>query len=63
MTDEMRAKVEKVMKNLERNKMKPYFCENREEAQALVKTLIFFLFPQHRTLYPVVWRWGRASPR
>ena len=24
MTDEMRAKVEKVMKNLERNKMKPY---------------------------------------
>lgn len=40
MTDEMRAKVEKVMKNLERNKMKPYFCENREEAQALVKTLI-----------------------
>ena len=25
MTDEMRAKVEKVMKNLERNKMKPYF--------------------------------------
>lgn len=37
MTDEMRAKVEKVMKNLERNKMKPYFCENREEAQALVK--------------------------
>lgn len=40
MTDEMRAKVEKVMKNLERNKMKPYFCENREDAQALVKTLI-----------------------
>ena len=40
MTDEMRAKVEKVMKNLERNRMKPYFCENREEAQALVKTLI-----------------------
>ena len=40
MTDEMRAKVEKVMKNLERNKMKPYFCENREEAQTLVKTLI-----------------------
>ena len=29
MTDEMRAKVEKVMKNLERNKMKPYFCGNR----------------------------------
>ena len=29
MTDEMRAKVEKVMKNLERNKMKPYFCENK----------------------------------
>ena len=28
------------MKNLERNKMKPYFCENSEEAQALVKTLI-----------------------
>ena len=40
MTDEMRAKVEKVMKNLERNKMKPYFCKNKEEAQALVKTLI-----------------------
>ena len=40
MTDEMRAKVDKVMKNLERNKMKPYFCENREEAQALVKTHI-----------------------
>ena len=37
MTDEMRAKVEKVMKNLERNKMKPYFCENREEAQAQQK--------------------------
>lgn len=29
MTDEMRVKVEKVMKNLERNRMKPYFCENR----------------------------------
>ena len=27
MTDEMRVKVEKVMKNLERNKMKPYFCD------------------------------------
>lgn len=27
MTDEMRAKVEKVMKNLERNKMKPYFAK------------------------------------
>ena len=40
MTDEMRAKVQKVMKNLERNKMKPYFCENKEEAQKLVKTLI-----------------------
>ena len=42
MTDEMRAKVEKVMKNLERNKMKPYFCENKEEAQALVKTPVSY---------------------
>ena len=28
------------MKNLERNKMKPYFCENREEAQALVNVCL-----------------------
>ena len=37
MTDEMRAKVEKVMKNLERNKMKPYFCENRERGSGTCK--------------------------
>ena len=38
MTDEMRARVEKVMKNLERNKMKPLFlAKNREEAQATCK--------------------------
>ena len=35
MTDEMRAKVEKVMKNLEHNKMKPYFCETGKRLRHL----------------------------
>ena len=40
MTDELKARIDKTMANLKRNKMEPYFCETSEEAQNLVKTLI-----------------------
>ena len=40
MTEELKARIEKTMQNLRRNKMEPYFCETKEEACALVKTLI-----------------------
>lgn len=40
MTEEMRSRVEKTMTNLKRNNMMPYFCETKEEACELVKTLI-----------------------
>ena len=40
MTDELKARVEKTIKNLKRNNMDAYFCENAEEARELVKTLI-----------------------
>lgn len=32
--------IKTLMKNLENNNMKPYFCENKEEAKALVMSLI-----------------------
>ncbi len=40
MNTEIKAKVEKTMENLRRNKMEPYFCETKAEACELVKTLI-----------------------
>ena len=40
MTEELKARIEKTMQNLRRNKMEPYFCETKEEACALIKTLI-----------------------
>ena len=36
MTDELKARVEKTIKNLKRNNMDAYFCENAEEARELV---------------------------
>ena len=40
MTDELKARIDKTMQNLKRNKMEPYFCNTKEEACELVKTLI-----------------------
>lgn len=40
MTEEMKNKVEKVLKNLKKNKMDAYYCDTKEDACALVKTLI-----------------------
>ena len=40
MTDELRARIDKTMENLRRNKMEPYFCETSADARELVKTLI-----------------------
>ena len=40
MTDELKARIDKTMANLKRNKMEAYFCETSEEAKELVKTLI-----------------------
>ena len=40
MTDELKARIEKTMQNLRRNRMEAYFCENSAEARELVKTLI-----------------------
>lgn len=37
---ELRARVEKTIKNLKRNRMEAYYCENSGEAQELVKSLI-----------------------
>ena len=40
MTDELKARIDKTMQNLRRNRMEAYFCENSAEARELVKTLI-----------------------
>ena len=40
MTDELKARIDKTMANLKRNKMEPYFCESSAQARELVKTLI-----------------------
>ena len=40
MTDELKARIEKTMQNLRRNRMEAYYCENSAEARELVKTLI-----------------------
>ena len=40
MTGESKARIDKTMENLRRNKMEPYFCETSAEARELVKTLI-----------------------
>ncbi|MBQ5566077.1 MAG: lactate utilization protein, partial [Clostridia bacterium] len=36
----MNDKILKTIKNLERNNMKPYYCETKEEALSLVKELL-----------------------
>ena len=40
MTEELKARIEKTISNLKRNRMEAYYCENSAEAQELVKTLI-----------------------
>ena len=40
MTGELKARIDKTMENLRRNKMEPYFCETSADARELVKTLI-----------------------
>ena len=40
MNVELKARIDKTMENLRRNKMEPYFCETKEEACEVVKTLI-----------------------
>ena len=40
MNAELKARIDKTMENLRRNKMEPYFCETKEEACEVVKTLI-----------------------
>ena len=40
MTDEMKQRVQTTMNNLKRNKMLPFYCDTKEEACALIKTLI-----------------------
>lgn len=40
MTTEIMQTIEKTMENLKRNKMQPYFCETKEDACDLIKTLI-----------------------
>lgn len=40
MTDELKSRIEKTIKNLKQNNMDAYYCENAAEAQKLVKTLI-----------------------
>ena len=40
MTNELKARIDKTMQNLRRNRMEAYFCETCAEACALVKTLI-----------------------
>ena len=40
MTGESKARIDKTMENLRRNKMEPYFCETSADARELVKTLI-----------------------
>lgn len=40
MTEELKQRVEITMENLRRNKMQPFYCDTKEEACALVRTLI-----------------------
>lgn len=40
MNAELKARIDKTMENLRRNRMEPYFCETKEEACEIVKTLI-----------------------
>lgn len=40
MTDELKARIDKTMENLRRNKMEAYYCESSADARELVKTLI-----------------------
>ncbi len=40
MNAELKERIDKTMKNLIRNRMEPYFCETKEEACEIVKTLI-----------------------
>ena len=40
MTDELKARIEKTMQNLRRNRMEAYYCENSADARELVKTLV-----------------------
>ncbi len=40
MTPEMKNRIDKVIKNLKRNKMDAYYCDTKEDACELVKTLI-----------------------
>lgn len=40
MTTEIKNRIEKTMENLKKNKMQPYYCETKDEACELVKTLI-----------------------
>ena len=40
MTEEMKTRIEKTMTNLKRNNMQPFYCETKEEACELVKTLL-----------------------
>ena len=40
MTEELTARIDKTIKNLKRNNMDAYYCENKEQACELVKTLI-----------------------
>lgn len=40
LSDNTRARIEKTIKNLKENNMEAYFCENKEAACALVRTLI-----------------------
>lgn len=40
LSDETKLKIEKTIKNLKANKMDAYYCDNKEDACNLVKTLI-----------------------
>ncbi len=40
MTDKMKARIDKTIKSLKQNNMEPYFCENAEQAQEIVKKLL-----------------------
>ena len=40
MTPEIKAKIEKTMKNLQRNNMKPFYVETKEDVLPLVRTLV-----------------------
>ena len=40
MTDEMKTRVENAMKNLKRNRMDAYLVKDKDEAAALIKTLV-----------------------